>query len=60
VRLTDSPSAVVYKGQIYVLYQGGNNDFSMLSPGFSDFAGDALVPNTGMSGGPGTVIAPFR
>jgi hypothetical protein len=55
--MSDSPSAVVYNGLLYVFHQGANNDGQLW---YSTYDGTTWVqnsvPNLGMSGSPSAVL----
>ena len=54
--LTDSPSAVVYNGLLYVFHQGGGNEERYLVFDGTNWGGDTLIPNVDMSGSPSAVL----
>ena len=56
--LTDSPSAVVYNGLLYVFHQGGGNEGALRYLVFDgvNWSGDTVIPNVGMSGSPEAVL----
>jgi hypothetical protein len=61
IGMTDSPSAVVYDGKLYVFHQGSNNNgqlwYTFSSDGIlGNWGADTLVPNVGMTGAPSAVV----
>ena len=56
--MSGSPSAVLWAGGISVFHQGGENDGSLWYDYFdgTNWYGNTLVPNLGISGSPSTVV----
>ncbi|WP_147444615.1 hypothetical protein [Corallococcus sp. CA053C] len=59
--MSDCPSAVVFNGELYVFYQGADNDGSLWYTKSSDgssgsWSSSTQVPNVGMSTSPATAV----
>jgi hypothetical protein len=56
--LTDSPSAVVYNGLLYVFHQGGGNEGRLRYTVFNgtNWSADIPIQNVNMSGSPSAVV----